>query len=401
MTTFALILVVLPVGFFGYSYFIYPGLLWIFGRFRKPPAAWPDPAVWPTVSISLPAYNEARSIRRTLDSLLAIDYPADRRQILVISDASSDGTDAIVKEYASRGVSLLRLETRGGKTAAENAAGAHLTGDIVINTDATIRILPESVKPLVRVFQDPSIGVASGRDLSVGDIRSEVNEGESGYVGYEMTVRAMETRLGGIIGASGCFYAIRRPLHTSLFPEALSRDFAAALISREHGYRAVSVDEAVCLVPRAASLRSEYKRKIRTMARGLDTLWYKRHLMNPFRHGGFALKLISHKLCRWLVFLTLPLALVGLVILAVSSPLARVGLGLVLAGCLLGVLATRAAERGPVPRLVSALAFVFAANLAGVLAWLKALRGERNPIWEPTRRPLQEVSSEAPGTPRG
>ena len=389
MTTLALVLVLLPVGLFVYSYLLYPAVLWVLGRFRGPAPLPGDPPEWPTVSISLPAYNEEGSIRRTLDTLLAIDYPSDRRQILVISDASSDRTDDIVREYADRGVNLLRLTTRGGKTAAENAAGAHLTGDIVVNTDATIRILPNALKPLMRVFQDPSIGVASGRDLSVGDITSEANEGESGYVGYEMGVRAMETRLGGIIGASGCFYAIRRPLHTSLFPEALSRDFAAALISREHGYRAVSVDEAVCLVPRSASLQSEFRRKVRTMARGLDTLWYKRRLLDPLRQGTFAWKLFSHKLCRWLVFLTLPGAMVGLGVLAISSPVARILFALMVAGLVMGFFAMWATQRRAVPKPISVLAFVFAANLAGVLAWIKALRGERNPIWEPTRRPVQ------------
>jgi cellulose synthase/poly-beta-1,6-N-acetylglucosamine synthase-like glycosyltransferase len=388
MTTLALVLVALPLAMFVYSYLLYPVILWGLGKLRPEPQSWADPAEWPAVSISLPAYNEEQSIRRTLDSLLAIDYPADRRQILVISDASTDRTDAIAAEYRDRGVSLLRLATRSGKTAAENAAGPHLTGDIVVNTDATIRILPNALRPLVRVFQDPSIGVASGRDLSVGDITTEANEGESGYVGYEMTVRAMETSLGGIIGASGCFYAIRRALHTSLFPEALSRDFAAALISREHGFRAVSVDEAVCLVPRSASLRSEYRRKVRTMARGLDTLWYKRHLLNPFVHGSFALKLISHKLCRWLVFFTIPGALIGLGILAIDYPVARVFLALALLGIVAGQLAFGATVRGAVPRPVSILAFLYASNLAGVLAWIKALRGERNPIWEPTRRPV-------------
>jgi hypothetical protein len=124
------------------------------------------------------------------------------------------------------------------------------------------------------------------------------------------------------------------------------------------------------------------------MARGLDTLWYKRHLMNPLAHGGFAWKLISHKLFRWLVFLTLPGAFVGLGILALTYPLARVFLGLAVGGCLVGGLAMIAANRRAVPRLVSIFAFLFAANLAGVLAWIKALRGERNPIWEPTRRPV-------------
>jgi cellulose synthase/poly-beta-1,6-N-acetylglucosamine synthase-like glycosyltransferase len=386
MNTFAAVLVLLPPVLLVYSYLLYPAFLAVISRFLHRPR-WDDFVVWPRVSITIPAYNEERSIRRTLESLLALEYPADRRQILVVSDASTDHTDAIVEEYADRGVELLRLPVRSGKTAAENVATLHLTGEIIVNTDATIRILPGSLKPLIRVFQDPTVGVASGRDVSVGDVAYESNAAESGYVGYEMTVRKMETRCGGIVGASGCCYAIRHALQTTLFPDALSRDFASALISREHGLRAVSVDEAICLVPRAISLRSEFRRKIRTMARGLETLWYKRRLMNPFRYGGFALKLVSHKLCRWLVFLSLPGEIIGLALLARHSRLALTLLIAVLAGCLVGAIAMKTSERRRIPRLFSALGFAFAVSLAGLLAWLKALRGERNPIWEPTRRP--------------
>src|SRR5437879_13251472 len=123
-----------------------------------------------------------------------------------------------------------------------------------------------------------------------------------------MGVRDLETGLrggggggGGIVGASGCLYAIRAGLHREFVPENLSRDFAAALIARRHGLRAVSVPEAVCFVPRGASLRQEYRRKVRTMARGLRTLWALRALLNPLRYGLFAWMLWSHKLCRWLV----------------------------------------------------------------------------------------------------
>ena len=387
ITWIALALVGLPVVLFAYGYFVYPALLWLGARARPPYAKPGDPTEWPRISIALPAYNEERSIRRAIESLLATDYPADRRQILIVSDASTDGTDDIVREYAGRGVELLRMPKRSGKTAAENAATRHLTGEIIVNTDATIRILPGSIKPLIRVFQDPRVGVASGRDMSVGDITTEANQGESGYVGYEMWVRALETRCGGIVGASGCFYAIRYHLQTTLFPEALSRDFASALISQEHGLSAVSVDEAVCLVPRAISLDSEFRRKIRTMARGLETLWYKRYLMNPARYGGFALRLISHKLSRWLVFLVLPGSLLGLVILAAEFRAALVLLLIALGGCLIGAYVMRISERRRVARGFAVLGFAFAACLAGMIAWSKALRGERNPIWEPTRRP--------------
>ena len=296
------------------------------------------------ISFSVPAYNEEASIRRTIEGLLKLDYPSDRRQIVVISDASTDGTDDIVREYANRGVELVRQPIRKGKTAAENAAAGALKGEIVVNTDATIRIPVASIKPLIRAFQDPTVGVASGRDVSVGDIDTETNQGESGYVGYEMWLRSLETRVGSIVGASGCFYAIRNELHHDEFPEALSRDFASALIARQRGYRAVSVDEAVCLVARTTSLDREFHRKIRTMARGLETLWYMRQLLNPFRYGRFAWMLFSHKLSRWLVFLAAPVAVVGLGLLSLRSLAAALLLGAVLLGAAVGIYAMRATE---------------------------------------------------------
>jgi cellulose synthase/poly-beta-1,6-N-acetylglucosamine synthase-like glycosyltransferase len=382
-----LILIGIPATLFLYAYVLYPVALKLIAAFKPSPRRFGDPVEWPTISISVPAYNEERSIRETLESLLRIDYPADRRQILVISDASTDGTDAIVREFSDRGVELLRLPARAGKTAAENAAVENWRGEIVVNTDATIRIPPTSLKPLIRAFQDPTIGVASGRDISVGRAEAEASQGESGYVNYEMRLRSLETRVGSIVGASGCFYAIRRHLVNALFPEALSRDFAAPLLARERGFRTVSIDDAVCLVPRTSSLQGEFRRKTRTMARGLETLWYKRGLMNPLRHGAFAWMLISHKLCRWLVHLALPLALAGLVLLAPTYDAALAALllaGLVLAA---GTLALRWPATRRTPALLGLAGFIVAVNVAALVAWAKAVRGERNPVWEPTRRP--------------
>jgi cellulose synthase/poly-beta-1,6-N-acetylglucosamine synthase-like glycosyltransferase len=396
MTPLALALTLIPIMLFAYAYVGYPFILALAARLKRRPEPFGDPAEWPSVSIAIPAYNEAASIGATLESLLAVDYPADRRQILVMSDCSRDGTDDIVRRYAARGVELLALPVRGGKTAAENAAFGHLRGEIIVNTDATIRILPQSLKPLIRVFQDPTVGAASGRDLSVGDVRAEVNRGESGYVGYEMWVRSLETRVGSIVGASGCFYAIRRSIVNPAFPEALSRDFASALRARLLGYRTVSVDEALCLVPRTTSLRSEYRRKIRTMARGLETLWYERALLNPFRYGSFALMLFSHKLCRWLVHLTLPGLLLGLALLSpqsLAAALLVLSIALVMG---LGVIGMRWPEGRKAPGPIAVSGFILAANAAALRAWAKALRGERNPIWEPTRRPGAPADASGP-----
>jgi cellulose synthase/poly-beta-1,6-N-acetylglucosamine synthase-like glycosyltransferase len=379
---------------FVYTYLGYPLLLRLLSRWRPGHPSASPPSEWPVISISVPVYNEEQQIRGLIESLLAIDYPADRRQILIVSDCSTDGTDEIVAEYADRGVELLRMPSRGGKTAAESAAAARLRGEVVINTDASIRIRPDAMKALVARFSDPTVGVASGRDLSVARIGDDANAGESGYVGYEMWVRQLETRTWGIIGASGCFYAIRTELQHAPLAPSLSRDFAAALIAREHGYRAVSVDEALCYVPRAASLQREYRRKVRTITRGMETLMAKRALLNPFRYGLFAWMLWSHKLCRWLVPWAGLVALAGIAILSMDHLWAR----LVLAGaavlCGLAAIGWARSWRGAdrVPRLFAVPAFAIAGNIAAIQAALHLLHGDRNPIWEPTRRDVLPVS---------
>ena len=386
MTAIAWTLVALPLVLFGYAYAGYPLLLRAVARGRSRGLPDADPVEWPVVSIVIPAYNEARSIGQTLESVLALPYPADRRQILVVSDASSDGTDQVVATYANRGVELLRMPARGGKTAAELAAARHVRGDVIVNIDATIRIEPDALMKLVRVFQDPGIGVASGRDVSVGDITREGNRGESGYVGYEMTVRALETAVDGIVGASGCFFAIRRELAGAALPGHLSRDFASPLVARENGFRSVSVHEAVCYVPRTRSLKAEFRRKVRTMARGIQTLLYKSHLMNPARYGVFAWMLISHKLVRWLVFAAMPLLPVGLAILAVEHTWARIALVLTSLGLILGIAGMRWPDDRKVPTPLAIPGFIVGSTVAALMAWRQALAGRGEAVWEPTRR---------------
>ena len=274
----------------------------------------------------------------------------------------------------------------GGKGAAETAATPHLTGDIVVNTDASIRIVPGALKPLIRQFSNPEVGVASGRDISVAPGVENANKGESRYVGYEMAIRDMETRVGSIVGASGCFYAIRHHLHRVPLPMSLSRDFAAALHCRERGYRAVSVPEAICYVPRAASLRREYRRKVRTITRGLRTLLHKRNLMNPFRYGLFAWMLFSHKVCRWLVPWAGVAALVGLALMAPAILWARVGLLVAVAGVLMGSIGWLMSDRRDLPWFLGLPAFGLMGNVAAMQAVLRVTTGKEDALWEPTRR---------------
>jgi glycosyltransferase involved in cell wall biosynthesis len=375
----------IPLVLLAYAYLAYPAALWLLA-WRRPAVQPPGAEGLPVVSIVIPAYNEELQIRGAIDALIAQDYPPDRRQILILSDASTDRTDEIVGEYKALGVELLRMPVRGGKTAAENASCALLRGEVVINSDASIRLHPLAVRRLVEAMADPRVGVASSRDVSVTGGPSSGNAAEAGYVGYEMRVRSLETRTGGIVGASGSGYAIRAHLHRIPVRDDLSRDFSAALTARTHGFIAVSVDDALCIVPRTVSLRAEYRRKVRTIARGVETLLYNRHLLDPARYGAFAWKLVSHKVCRWLAPVSLVPGLLGLACLSTADPWAAVLLGLGAVGLLIALTGAVWPTGRPMPRAISAVTFATAANLAVLHALVRVAYGHDDHLWEPTRR---------------
>ncbi|HEV7594612.1 MAG TPA: glycosyltransferase [Gemmatimonadaceae bacterium] len=385
MSSIVFALAVAPIAIATYAYVVYPLVLWVIASMRPIRVVAETGLDWPSVTITIPVYNAVANIGETLERLLGIDYPKGVLQLLVISDASTDGTDDVVRTFGGRGVELLRLPKRTGKTGAENAAFGAARGEILVNVDASIVVPAGSLKSLVRAFDDPTVGVASGRDVSVGDARHSGTSAESTYTGYEMWIRDLETRVGSIVGASGCFYGIRRCIRADELPRELSWDFASPLVARKLGYRSVSVSTAPCIVPRTAEIRTEIRRKVRTMARGLSTLFYLRSLMNPFRFGGFALMLISHKLLRWLPYLLAPVSLVALGVLSIGSVAARALLAVLFVGVIGGTISLR--HRASTPSKPVALAGFFVAVVsAGLLAWWEAIRRTPMATWEPTPR---------------
>ncbi|MBL0937499.1 MAG: glycosyltransferase [Gemmatimonadaceae bacterium] len=392
------ILVLAPLVLGGYAFVAYPALVWGWSKLRpaySPPPAPASDDAWPEISILIVAYNEEKRLRKTLDHALATDYPAHRLNVLVVSDCSSDGTDALVENYGDPRVRLFRMPERSGKPAGENAAGPHLRGEIVVSIDASILIPRDSLKPLVQALLDPAVGLASGRDISIGDEVREGNKAESSYVGMEMTLRSWETRVHSIVGASGCFYANRRHLQMVQLPPELARDFAAASVARLEGYRAVSVDAATCLVPRTPTLKAELRRKSRTMGRGLATLMYLKRTMNPFRYGSYALMMFSHKLVRWMLFPGFLGWLIGPLFLVNSAPYTLVLTFGMIVGLVLARLVITWPDNRRLPRLIAFSGYIFISIVAGWRAWLHLLRNEKAAMWEPTQRPVSDMP--APG----
>ena len=368
-------------GFAGvaYSYFGYPLVLLAWGRLR-PREVRRDPGYLPRVSVVLPVHNEEQNLPPRLANLQALDYPPELLEVFVVSDASTDATAKIVRKFQATDarIHLLELEERGGKAGGLNAGVAAARGDVILFTDAAIEGEPGSLRALVAPLADPEVACVSAED------RIEGGGGEALYGRYELFLRDRESRVASVVGASGSYYAQRREL-VPHFPEGIAPDFLSVLHVVDQGYRAISEPQARGRMGAVRSPSGEFRRKVRTLLRGMTGLFAYRRLLNPFRTGSFAFILASHKLARWLVPAFLLMMLVANVIL-VTDPLYGLLLvfhvGFYLAG--LGALAGTPGVR----RLLAARipAYFINVNAAIAVAWWRYFRGERMEIWNPSSR---------------
>ena len=366
-----------------YTYAVYPLLLAALARLRPRLAQKAD--ITPSVSLIITAHNEAASIAGKLDNSLSLDYPADRLEVLVASDASTDETDSIVARYAGQGVRLVRSPYRVGKTAAQTLAIAQAKGEVVVLSDASALLARDALRAIVRPFADPQVGLVSGEDVSVISISHPAAQGENLYVRYDMWVRRLETAVGSMVGASGCFYAVRRSLRAQVGAE-LIEDFAVPLSVVLGGKRVVSEPAARALIPTTLSARAEFRRRVRIQIGGAVALWKHRRLLNPFRFPQVAWALFSHKVARWLTPAWWAILLVTSLLLARVHPiyagfafLQGVFYCLALAGWLLSA-------RPRSPAWVSVPFSLTLANAAMAVGLVQALLGRRAAAWQPSER---------------
>jgi glycosyltransferase involved in cell wall biosynthesis len=362
-----------------YAYFGYPLVLVIWGAARPRPIQ-RDAHGLLAVSIVLPVHNEESQIEARLEALANLDYPPDAIEILVVSDGSTDGTNAIARNYAGRDprVRLIEFEHRRGKGSAMNAAIESASNEIIVFMDAGIALEPGSLRALIAPFADPTVGCVSGED------RIPEMGGEALYGRYELFLRQCESRIHSIVGASGSFFAQRRELCPS-FGEGLAPDLVSVLHVVEMGRRAVTEPDACGSMKALASPRGEFRRKVRTVLRGMSAVSRYKHLLNPARHGAFSFFLISHKLLRWAV----PALLV--VMLATNVALAQHPFyaALMIPHGIFYALGAASLTGFPVlDRFlpVRVAGYFVNVNAAIVVAWWRFAQGERSEVWAPTRR---------------
>lgn len=358
----------------------YPLLVALAGAVRPRPVR--RAPIAPRVSILIPAYNEAECIARTLDCMLAQDYPAERRRILVVSDASDDGTDEIVRRYADRGVTLLRRSERRGKAAGLNEAVRAADGEIVVFSDANAEFAPDAVRRLVENFADPGVGYVTGRLMPRHTGAGVAGTGGAGYLRFENWLRGIETRVHSVIGVNGGVDAMRRELYEDVPADQIT-DFVLPL-------RVIAAGRRVVFDPRARSTEepneefgAEFQMRVRVALRALRGIWYMRRALDPRRHPWAAFAIFSHKILRYLGFLFLAAALVSSAILALHSGGFRILLLLQVAGYALALLAARDGRRARLGPLAGAAAYLVLANAAFAVATVRFIRGQSIATWRP------------------
>lgn len=364
-----------------YVYLGYPLIVFLIGKLRG--KAIDKGSVEPEVSLIISAFNEEKAIRGKIENTLELEYPADKLEIIVVSDGSTDSTDNIVSEFADRGVRLVRQE-RGGKTAAQNLAVEHSGGDIILFSDATSMYRPDVVRKMVANFADKTVGCVAGKLIYVDPTKSDTGSGSRSYWGYETFLKENESLACSLIGVSGCLYAVRARNYIPMYPEACS-DFLIATLIFGQGLKTVYEPEAVCIEETNVRSDKEMRMRIRVIAQTFSDLWRNRRMLNPFVSGFFAIQLISHKLLRYCIPLFLIGVLLSSAILATDSTLFLLIFGVQIAFYLAAIAAWVLGAVGIRLGLFSIPYYFVLTNVASVAGFLQFLRGKRYAAWEPIR----------------
>lgn len=251
------------------------------------------------VTLLISAYNEAMVIEQKIKNSLALDYPMDKLQIIVINDGSSDGTDKIAQRYVSRGITHHRVEGRGGKNVAINETWALVRGEIVVFSDANSLYGPDAIRRLAAWFADHRVGCVCG-ELQYVKATTGTAVGESLYWRYEQELKKLQSRFGEVLVVNGSIFALRRQLFQKLHPK-IANDYQIPADVSLQGYAIVYDPTAVATEKVATNPDDELRRKARIVARGYEGFFaYFGHF-----HGLRLFMMISQKLLRWMMWLPL------------------------------------------------------------------------------------------------
>jgi poly-beta-1,6-N-acetyl-D-glucosamine synthase len=290
-----------------YTYVGYPLVVAVWARIA-PCRLRPRPGYEPTVSVCISVHNGAAYLREKLQSLQALDYPAEKLEFLLYSDGSTDDTERLAAELAVNEprLRLLQSQARHGKPTGLNRLYAAAAGEVLLMTDVRQPLTPHALRALLAPLSDPRVGCVSGTLMLTG------GTGPGAYWRYEKFIRIAEGQLGRMVGVSGSLYAIRRQDFRELPRDVLLDDMFVPLSTVGERKRVVLARDAEAYDQAYADDR-EFGRKVRTLAGNYQLLSKLPWLLLPFRNPVW-FELVSHKLLR----LVCPFALMALLPISVS-----------------------------------------------------------------------------------
>lgn len=368
-----------------YTYLGYPLALALAIRVKRRRHRLAGNAPLPRITVIISAYNEERDLDRKLANTLSLDYPRELLELMVGSDGSTDGTNAIVRSYADRGVKLQGFTRNRGKTAVQNDCALQATGEILVFMDAAAPCNRSALRELANHFSDETVGCVAGRIVYVTSRDNLVEQGQETYWAYETMLRDLEGRLGALVGVDGPLYAIRRASYVEVHPDAMS-DLMAPLLVRGSGKRVVFEPHAVAYEQATRSGYEEFQTRRRVVLRGLNSLWRYRQLLNPFENPALAVQIFSHKVLRWAVILSLA----GMSVSAAALSEHTLFRAFVI--CLTGLVGTglvgvALAGTGRAPRMLRLPYYFCLVNLAAGAGIVDFLRSKELISWTPARIP--------------
>lgn len=284
----------LSVLFVVYTYLGYPLLIALVARFisKRVFAQAHDVAV----TLLITAYNEENVIRKKIENSLNLDYPADKLQIIVAADGSTDQTPEIVKQFKDRGVVLAFTPQRDGKMAAINRAIPLAHGDIIVFSDANNMYDVDAIRKLVAPFSDAKVGATTGAKLIIQD-GGNLSGAEGIYWKYESWIKKNETTLGTCTSSVGEILAVRRALYNPPPNNIINDDYYMVLNLIRRGFQIYYVPEARSLEYISATARDEMVRRSRMNAGKYQAISLSFNLL-PFNKPLVIWQIISHKYCR-------------------------------------------------------------------------------------------------------
>jgi cellulose synthase/poly-beta-1,6-N-acetylglucosamine synthase-like glycosyltransferase len=358
-----------------YHYVGYPLLLRLAAALGRAPAKPAPLAVLPTLSVIVPCYNEAATLPAKLEDLRAADYPADKIEIIVVSDGSDDETEAVAR--GTDGVRAVGWPERRGKPAALNAGAEVAAGEVLVFTDANAGIPPGSLRELVAPFADPRVGAVSGEQVITRGATPE-----RVYWRWEACIKKLEAAVGSAVGADGSLYAVKRGLYKRV-PEGrlIMDDFFVSLEVVAAGYRLAYAPAAVAHEEALDDGLGEFKRKARIMAGSVAAL----ATLDGAVWRRIPWQLFSHKILRWLGpgFLAVALAAAA----AAAAAGSAFGAALLVAQVLFYAAAAVGWlwRRRRAPFLFRGAHFFTLANAALAYGWLQYFFGGKKAAWEKLR----------------